>query len=254
MNPLQAFVMGLVEGITEFLPISSTAHMIIVAKILQIPQTSSTAFFEIFIQSGAILAALILYFRLLLTQKHLIERAIESFIPTALIGIFAHKYVKEYLFQSLPIIGISLIVASIVFIVIEAGIKGNKIKLSKTLDVLSRRDAILIGAVQAIALFPGVSRAGAVIVCMLMLGYTRKQSTIYSFILAIPTILAASIFDLIKSKDLIQLSDITPIAIGFVTAFISAYLVIKLFIKFTQDHTLVPFAFYRLLIAVPLLT
>ena len=103
MNPIQALIMGLVEGVTEFLPISSTAHMIITAKILHINQTTSTAFFEIFIQLGAILAALILYFHLLRTHKHLVELVIESFVPTALIGIFAHKYIKQYFFQSLPI-------------------------------------------------------------------------------------------------------------------------------------------------------
>jgi len=246
--------MGLVEGVTEFLPISSTAHMIITAKILHINQTTSTAFFEIFIQLGAILAALILYFHLLRTHKHLVERVIESFVPTALIGIFAHKYIKQYFFQSLPIIGFSLIIASIVFLVVETGIRNNNIKLTKTLRGLTHSDAFIIGAAQAIALFPGVSRAGAVIVTMLILGYNRKESTIYSFILAIPTIFAAALFDLVKTKDVLSTTDLIPVTIGFITAFLSAYFVIKLFIKFTQDHTLMSFALYRFIIAIPLLT
>lgn len=253
MTVLSAMIMGLVEGITEFLPISSTAHMIITAKIFGITQTTQTTFFEIFIQTGAILAALLLYYKLLLSHKRLIERVIESFIPTALIGIFAHKYIKDNLFQSIPSIGYSLIIASIVFIVIELLLNKEKINLTKSLDDLTRQDAFIIGAIQATALYPGVSRAGAVIVSMLFLGYKRKDATIYSFILAIPTIFAAAFFDLIKTKEIIQSNDILPIVVGFVFAFISAYFVIKVFINYIQGQTLIPFAVYRIILAVALL-
>jgi len=253
MNPVQAVILGLVEGITEFLPISSTAHIIITAKILGIAQTTSTGFFEIFIQAGAILAALLLFYKMIFTHKHLVEQIIYSFVPTALLGIFAHKYIKTFFFQSMPAIGFSLIIASIIFIIVEGGIRNNKIKLDKTIKELTHQDALIIGAAQAIALFPGVSRAGAVIVTMLILGYNRKEATIYSFILAIPTIFAAALFDLVKTKDALGSSDLLPITIGFVTSFISAYVVIKLFISFIQKHTLVPFALYRMILAIPLL-
>src|SRR3989344_9441312 len=254
MNPGQAVILGLVEGITEFLPVSSTAHIIITAKILGIAQTTSTGFFEIFIQAGAILAALLLFYKMIFTHKHLVEQIIYSFVPTALLGIFAHKYIKTFFFQSMPAIGFSLIIASIIFIIVEGGIRNNKIKLDKTIKELTHQDALIIGAAQAIALFPGVSRAGAVIVTMLILGYNRKEATIYSFILAIPTIFAAALFDLVKTKDVLSTTDLIPVTIGFITAFLSAYFVIKLFIKFTQDHTLMSFALYRFIIAIPLLT
>ena len=261
MTIFHALILGIVEGITEFLPVSSTAHLIITSKFLEIPQNQFNSFFEVFIQSGAILAVVVLYWKLFINRKSLIINLFISFIPTAIVGFIFYPIIKTYLFNSMTIIIGSLFTVGILFMVLELYISKinrsgwkwlhNSLKLCKSVGQMGYYDAFIIGLVQATAIIPGVSRAGAVIIAMLLLRYKRKDAAIYSFLLAVPTILTASLFDLIKTDiTSFSLNNYLLIIIGFLTSFITAYIVIKWFINYLQKNTLVSFGVYRIILAV----
>lgn len=265
MTIFNAVLLGIVEGLTEFLPISSTAHLILTSELLGIYQTEFTKFFEVFIQSGAILAVVLLYWKLILNHKSYILNLIISFIPTAITGFILYPIIKNVFFNSLPLISISLFTVGILFIVLErniaqiylGGIKGWRkgLVLTKTLAHITYNDAFIIGLVQTSAVIPGVSRAGAVIITMLLLGYNRKDSAIYSFLLAIPTIFAASVFDLFKTdwQLILQPNNMANLLMGFLVSFMTAYFVIKWFISYLQKKTLVGFGIYRIILAILLM-
>ncbi|MGB4965702.1 MAG: undecaprenyl-diphosphate phosphatase [Microgenomates group bacterium] len=256
MSPLQALILGIVEGITEFLPVSSTAHLIITSNFLGLTQSEFTSFFEVFIQSGAILAVVVLYFRYILSHKELIKPIIASFIPTAVIGLLLHSTIKTTFFNSPTLIYSSLIAIGVVFLVLEYFVKNGQLKLSKRLENISLKDALLFGFFQACAVVPGVSRAGAVMVGAMVRGYKREEAALYSFLLAIPTILAAGVLDFLKTDLTIitQSGHIQALSIGFITSFITAYLVLKWFIGYLQRNTLVIFGIYRIILGIALLT
>lgn len=251
MNLVQVLILGLVEGITEFLPVSSTAHLIITSKFLNIPQTDFLKFFEVFIQSGAILAVIFLYFKYLLKNPRLIKNIVISFLPTAVVGFFSHRIIKDIFFESFNLIVGSLFFVGLLFIVFELLVRNKKIKLEKSINQLNIYQAVMIGLVQSLAVVPGVSRAGAVMLGMMVLGYKRDESAVYSFLLAVPTILAAGLFDLYKSKEILLSSqnNIWVLAFGFITSFIFAYLSIKWLINFLKNNTLMIFGIYRITIA-----
>lgn len=252
MELVHSIVLGVVEGITEFLPVSSTAHLIIAGKLLGIPQTEYYKFFEVFIQSGAILAVALMYFKYMLKNRRLIVPIIASFIPTAIVGFILHDIIKGVFFESMGMIAFSLAAVGILFIGIERLIKNHTLKLQKSINSLTLKDALIIGAIQSIAVVPGVSRAGAVIVAMLVLRYKREDAAIYSFLLAVPTILAASLYDLYKSKDLLMnpQTDWVSLAVGFVVSFIVAYAAVRWLIGYLRHNTLVLFGYYRLVLAI----
>lgn len=247
---LKAFLLGLIEGITEFLPISSTAHLILFSKILNIPQTEFHKFFEVFIQSGAILAVLLSYFKILTSNKKIIKNLIISFIPTALVSLIFYKIVKNLLFESELIIILMLILGGIIFLGVEILIKKEKLVIYKTINQMSWFQAILIGLIQAISIIPGVSRSGAVILGMLFLGFKREDSVIYSFLLAIPTIVSAGIYDLYKTS--LQTPTFSPenfisLLVGIISSFIFASITIKWFLKYLQKNDLSLFGYYRII-------
>lgn len=251
MTLVQSVILGFVEGITEFLPISSTAHLILTSQLLRLDQTSEfLKFFEVFIQSGAILAVVVLYFRFILKHKTYILNLFLSFLPTALIGFLLHDMVKSVFFESNMLIASSLLIGGILFIILEYFVKKEVLSLSKTLTTMTYSHAVLIGIFQALAIIPGVSRAGAVIVGMILLKYKRTDAALYSFLLAVPTILAAGAYDALKTdfSILSHGASFVYLMVGFLTAFISAYIVIKWLIRFLQQHTLLPFALYRIII------
>lgn len=252
MELVHSIVLGVVEGITEFLPVSSTAHLIIAGKLLGIPQTEYYKFFEVFIQSGAILAVVLMYFKYLLKNSRLIVPIIASFIPTAIVGFILHDMIKGVFFESMEMIAFSLAAVGILFIVIERMIKNDSLKLQKSINSFTLKDALIIGAVQSLAVVPGVSRAGAVIVAMLVLRYKREDAAIYSFLLAVPTILAASLYDLYKSKDLLlsPQTDWVSLAVAFVVSFVVAYAAVRWLIGYLRHNTLVLFGYYRLVLAI----
>jgi len=251
MNILNAIILGLVEGVTEFLPISSTAHLIISSKLLNIPQTEFQKFFEVFIQSGAILAVIIIYWKTILKNKNLLINIILSFIPTAIVGLLLHKVIKGIFFESFTLIATSLFIVGLFFIIFEFLLKKKIVRTNKKIIQMTIIQALLIGLGQSLAVVPGVSRAGAVILTMMIMGFNREESAMYSFVLAVPTLFAASAFDFIKTNPplIFTGSNSLFLIIGTTTSFISALLAIKWFIKFLQNNTLTYFGVYRILLS-----
>jgi len=255
MTILHAITLGIVEGVTEFLPVSSTAHLIIVSKFLRLPQTDFQKFFEVFIQSGAIFAVVILYFKYILKNKNLIGKLFISFFPTAIVGFLLYKIIKNVFFESFNLIIVALIIVGLLFIVIEYFIKNKKIKLQKNIKNITNFEAILVGLVQSIAVIPGVSRSGIVMLIMMVRGYKRDQAAQYSFLLAAPTIFAASAYDLFKMRAIFATSTqyLPMLLIGFIVSFIVAYIVMKWFINYLQNNSLFYFGIYRIGLAIILL-
>ena len=255
MNIIQAVILGIVEGITEFLPISSTFHLILTSDLLKISQSDFTKLFEVFIQSGAILSVALLFFTDVVKYKELMKKVFISFLPTAVAGFILYKFIKQVLFENqILMVGIFALVG-VAFLVVEWMIKKDKISLKKNIESLTYQEAFLIGIVQSLAVIPGVSRAGAVIIIMMLLGFKRDKAAYYSFLLSVPTIFAASIFDLYKMRTLIiqNSGNLYLLLLGFVVAFISAFIGIKWLIGYLQNHSLEFFGWYRILVGIILL-
>lgn len=255
MNILQAAILGLVEGITEFLPISSTFHLIFTAKALGLAQSDFVKVFEVVIQAGAILAAVVLYFKEVWEDKSLGFKALVAFIPTAIIGFLMSDIIKGIFFESEVFMLSAFVVMGGVFLLVEYAIKRGNLKLNHTLESFNYKQAMLIGVVQAAAVLPGVSRAGAVILGMMVLGIKREEAARFSFLVAIPTILAASAYDALKMREVImaQQENLILIGVGFLIAMVSAYIVMRWFIAFLKSNTLVPFAIYRFVLVIIIL-
>ncbi|OGK18866.1 hypothetical protein A3D80_00905 [Candidatus Roizmanbacteria bacterium RIFCSPHIGHO2_02_FULL_40_13b] len=255
MSIIHALILGIVEGLTEFLPISSTAHLIITSKFLGLTQSGFTTFFEVFIQSGAILAVVLLYFRYILAHQKYVRSILLSFIPTALVGLILHDTIKTSFFTSPVLIYSSLIVVGILFIIIEHLVRMKKFSLTKHVEDISLQEALIFGLFQALAIVPGVSRAGAVMVGMMVRGYKREEAAVYSFLLAVPTLFAASALDLLKTDMslLTNSSNALALLIGFTVSFLTAYIVIKWFISYLQRNTLTIFGIYRIVLGATLI-
>lgn len=249
MDIFQSIILGIIEGLTEFLPVSSTFHLIFASKILALSETEFLKTFQIIIQSGAILALSTLYLKALVTNKKLLINVVVSFIPTAVVGFVLYRVIKGVFFESTLAMLITFAGVGILFLVIEYLISQKKILLEKGVNKIGLKDALVIGALQSTSIMPGVSRAGAVIVGMMCMGYRRDEAAYYSFLLSIPTIFAAGALDFYKERELILGGnrDILPLIIGFVTAFVSAYFVVKWFIGYLKSHSLSAFGIYRLI-------
>lgn len=255
MNIFYTIILGIVEGITEFLPISSTFHLIWTSNLLGIVQSDFVKLFLVVIQAGAILAVVFLYWKDLLTNRAMMLHIIATFIPTAIIGLGLYSIIKGVFFESILSTTIVFIVVGIVFIIIEKLIEKDKIKLEKSLSKLSVKNAIIIGFVQALAVVPGVSRSGSIIVGMLLMKFKRSEAAKYSFLVSVPTIGAAAVLDLYEMREVL-LSDsgnIMLLAIGTVIAFISALIGIKWLISYLQKNSLVLFGWYRIVVGIILL-
>lgn len=241
MTLLHAALLGVVEGLTEFLPVSSTAHMIITSRLLGLQQTEFIKFFEVFIQIGAIAAVVFLYFKQFF-KVSIVKHLILSFIPTAIVGFFLYKIIKNVFFEANILIAVSLIVVGIVFIVIERlGLKEHK-----TIAQLTPRMAILIGLAQSLAVVPGVSRAGIVMIAMMCMGYKRDESAQYSFMLALPTLAAAALLDVVKMRSAkLSINELEMIIVGTCTAFAVAYASMRWFISYLKSRKLTGFGVYR---------
>ena len=250
-NIFKAAILGVVEGITEFLPISSTGHLILAGDILGF--TSDTAkTFEVFIQLGAILAVVWLYRKKVSstiknigaekTNRFLLNLLI-AFLPAAFIGLITHSFIKHHLFNPITV-AIALIAGGFAILVIE-----RVVKKSIVLDVddVSFKQALGIGLAQTLSLFPGVSRAGATIMGAMCFGLERKVATEFSFFLAIPTMFAATSYDLLKNLHYLTIDDLPIFVVGFFVSFFSALFVIKAFLGFVTRHTFDSFAIYRII-------
>lgn len=252
MNLIQAVLLGVVEGVSEFLPISSTAHLILTSQFLGLEQTEFLKFFEVFIQLGAVLAVVFLYIKYLVAHKKLIKNIFISFVPTAVVGLALYRIIKTVFFNSNLLIAFSLIAVGAVFIVLEKKIRNKSLTLSKDLSDMSWREALIVGFFQSLAIVPGVSRAGIVMVALMGRRYKRTEAALYSFLLAVPTIAAASLLDLYKSRDLLLSSqtNVALLVVGFMVSFATAYVSVKWLISYLQNNSLVNFAYYRFALAI----
>lgn len=249
---LQAFILGVIEGLTEFLPVSSTGHLIIFGDAIGFTGERAKTF-EIFIQLGSILGVMWHYRVKVLNlvvnahkppERRFITNLLIAFLPAAVIGLLLHKYIKAYLFSPLTVAG-ALIVGGIVILAIEHWYRHHSARVH-SVDELSYTDALKVGVAQTFALFPGVSRAGATIMGGLITGLSRTTATEFSFFLAMPTMFAATLYDLYKNLEFLHAEDAIVFAVGFVTAFITALIVVKVFLVFVSRHTFKPFAWYRI--------
>jgi undecaprenyl-diphosphatase len=249
MNLIQTLIMAIVEGITEFLPISSTGHLILTAKALGLTQTDFLKTFEISIQFGAILSVVALYWRQLLVNRDVLIRVIVSFLPTAILGLAFYKIVKTYLLASYNIVLWSLFLGGAALIVFEL-IHREKDDAIDDIANMPYGTAVLIGLFQAIAMIPGVSRSAATIVGGLVLGLKRKTIVEFSFLLAVPTMLAATGLDLVKNAGDFSAGQLTTLSVGFVLSFLSALAGVKFLLHFIRNHTFISFGIYRIMLAV----
>ena len=258
MIALKALVLGIVEGITEFLPISSTGHLIVASSIIDYPARSRETF-EIFIQLGAILAVVWHYWRPLVVlmaraprepqPRELVGKVLLAFVPAAIVGFLFHRLIEEQLFSS-RVVATTLIVGGVIIIVIERqSLRFDVHEIAKTRWV----QAFWIGVAQVFSLIPGTSRAGATIIGGMLAGLNRPAATQFSFYLSIPTMFAASLYSLFKARHLLAMDDALPLAIGFVGAFVSALIVVRAFIAFVQRHDFTGFGYYRILAGIVIL-
>jgi undecaprenyl-diphosphatase len=251
LDILQAIIIGIIEGFTEFLPISSTGHMIVASRFLGIEETALVKAYEVIIQFAAILAVMLIYRdKLSFAKIELWKKLLLAFLPLAIVGYIFKDQIKALF--SVEVVAVMFIIGGIIFLIVEHFYKEEK---SHTVDVetVSYSQALWVGIAQIFSLVPGTSRAGATIIGGLLTGMDRKTSAEFSFLLAIPVMAAVSGYDLLKHYR--EFADANWIAflIGFVVAFVVAYLTIKLFLAFLQRFTFVSFGIYRIVFGVILL-
>jgi undecaprenyl-diphosphatase len=249
MDLLTAGILGIVEGITEFLPISSTGHLILAAQVLKLSQSNFLKSFEIIIQLGAILSVVVLYFKSLVLDIKTIKKVAAAFIPTAIIGFILYKLVKKVLLGNSHIVVWSLFIGGAVLIVFEL-LHREKQDAVEDVSSISYSQAVLIGLFQSIAIIPGVSRSAATIVGGLLLGLKRKTIVEFSFLLAVPTMLAATVLDLSKNINSFAPGQFAFLSVGFITSFVVALLSIKFLLAYIQKHNFIPFGIYRILVSI----
>ncbi len=251
MDIIHAIILGIIEGITEFLPISSTGHLIVGSELMGLPQTDANKAFEVIIQLSAILAVIANY-KDKFSLKHfdLWVKLFIAFIPIAAIGLLFRTQIKALF--SVEVVAIMFIVGGVVFLVIEYFQKNAVVKTLNVEDI-SYKQAAWIGVAQIFALIPGTSRAGSTIVGALLVGLSRKASAEFSFLLALPVLAAASGLDLLKHYKEFSGENLLPLLVGFLVSFIVAYFTMKLFIRFLEKFTFVGFGIYRILFGVILL-
>ncbi|MCX6783479.1 MAG: undecaprenyl-diphosphate phosphatase [candidate division WWE3 bacterium] len=252
MTILQTIIMAITEGLTEFLPISSTGHMILISDLLKIQQTAFVKDFEIFIQLGAILAVVVLYLPKFIKPSKDWVKIIVGFIPTAVIGLILYKIVKTYLLGNTLIVAVALLLGGIALLVLEWWFKSRQ-PVINSIDEVNYQKSATLGLFQAISIIPGVSRSAATISGGMILGMTRKLAVEFSFLLAVPTMIAASGLDLVKSGWHFSGREYLLLGIGFVVAFLTAMIAVKAFVKYVESHSFVTFAIYRIVLGVVVL-
>jgi len=252
MNLLQSIILGIIEGFTEFLPISSTAHLVLASYLLKISQSEFVKTFEIVIQFGAILAVVYLYRKELFGNWDIIKRLTVAFIPTGILGLIFYKIIKGFLLDSTTLIIWMMIIGGILLILFEQ-MHHEKEDAVSGMKQISYKQCLVIGACQSIAMVPGVSRSAATIIGGLALGLNRKTIVEFSFLLAIPTMFAASVFDLIKTKAQFQGSEIGILAVGFFASFVVAVISVKFLLGYIRKNNFVPFGVYRIIAGIAML-
>jgi undecaprenyl-diphosphatase len=248
MNIIQTIILSIIEGITEFLPISSTGHMILASSIMNISEDAFVKTFEIAIQIGAILAIVWLYAKRFLQGLTIYIKLAVAFIPTGIIGIFAYHYIKTYLFNPI-VVSASLIIGGIVLILIDKKMVTQQSK-TDVLENISYKNAFFIGLFQSISMIPGVSRAAATIIGGIFNGLDKKQALEFSFLLAVPTMFVATGYDLYKTPVVFTGHEIFLVCLGLVIAFITAWIAVKVFISLVQNYGFKYFGYYRIVLGI----
>lgn len=251
MTIFDSLLLGAVEGITEFLPISSTGHLIVVSSFLGLEQTNAHKTFEVAIQLGSILAVLFLFAKRLLVDKMLWIKIIIAFLPTAIFGFLFYKTIKS-LFGA-ESVAIMLIIGGFIFLIVEYFRRNHDDKKDKTINDLTIKEALTIGLFQSLSMVPGTSRSGATMIGGLFAGLSRKSAAEFSFLLAIPTMFVATFYDLYKNRNEMIIDDYSLLAVGFVTAFIVAFFTVKAVMNFLTTHTFIVFGIYRIIFGIFLL-
>jgi len=252
---IKAIIMGLVEGFTEFLPISSTGHLILAGSLLDFTDEKSNVF-KIVIQSGAILAVvwefhvrILAVFKGMFSdrkQQKLIINLMIAFMPLAVLGLAFGKMIKAKLFHPVPV-ALSFIIGGVIILWVERRNKANPVaERVQDMDDMTALDALKVGCAQAFALIPGTSRSGATIIGSMMFGLTRKAATEFSFFLAIPTLMIATAYELIKNRALLSAADLPLFGVGTLAAFISAFLCVRWLLRYISSHDFTVFAWYRI--------
>ncbi len=248
MNIFQAVVLGIVEGLTEFLPVSSTGHLMLAGRCLGLAQTEFVKSFEIAIQTGAISAVLLIYGKTLLKNWQIWKRILAAFFPTAVIGSLLYKFIKARLLDNTSVVLWALFIGGVILILFEL-IHREKEGASEELLAITYPKAFAIGLFQALAVIPGVSRSAATIVGGLTLGLKRKTIVEFSFLLAVPTLGAAMALDMLKSASTFKQGDLWTLALGFIVSAVVSFLAIRLLLAFVKKHTFIVFGIYRIVVA-----
>ena len=237
-----ALILGIVEGLTEFLPVSSTGHLILAAELLGANDERGKVF-NLAIQTGAMLAVVWEYrARFFRIDIPLYRNLIVAFIPAAVLGLLFSRYIKEHLFHAVPV-ALAFIVGGIIILLVEKFPRKARIETSQEMTWL---DALKVGIAQCFALIPGTSRSGATIIGGMLFGLSRKAATEFSFFLAVPTLTAAGAYDLWKNRALFSAADLPMFGVGLVAAFLTAFVVIRWLIRYVATHDFTPFAWYRI--------
>lgn len=247
MNIFDAVLLGIVEGLTEFLPVSSTGHLILTSHLLGLEVTEALKTFEIVIQLGAMCAVVALYIRSFFDIT-VLKKIVAAFVPTAIIGYVAYPTVKAVFLGNPFIVAYALAIGGIVIIAFEY-FWSSRTPHTNSVSDMTYRQALLVGLAQTVALVPGVSRSAATILGGLSIGISRATIVEFSFLLAVPTIAAASGLDLLKSYSTLSSADMLPLAVGFIVSFIVALMSISFLLRYIRTNTFVAFGIYRIVIA-----
>ncbi len=246
MSYIQAFILAIIEGLTEFLPVSSTGHMILAQSLMNVQDPEFAKTFEIVIQLGAIIAILLLYIKRFFVGINIYLKLFVAFLPTGIIGFLAYKAIKHYLFNPFTV-SISLIVGGVALILLDKWSEQKESEYKEVEDI-GYTGAFKIGLIQCLSMIPGISRAAATIFGGIFSGFNRKQAAEFSFLLAIPTMFAASGYDLLKEHDHIHKSDLTILVFGGFIAFVVAIVAVKAFVTFLTKYGFKHFGYYRIIL------
>ncbi len=252
MTYFQAIILAIIEGLTEFLPVSSTGHMILADAVMKVQDKEFAKTFEVVIQLGAIMAVALLYIKRFFVSIDIYLKLFAAFLPTGIIGFLAYKSIKAYLFNPF-VVSVSLIAGGVILILLDKWTENKKSSFENA-ESLSYAGALKIGLFQCISMVPGVSRAAATIFGGIFAGFDRKLATEFSFLLAIPTMMAATGKDLWESKDLINSENMKLLLVGGAVAFLFAIIAVKGFIAFVQKYGFKHFGYYRIILGILFLT
>ncbi|MEO8637954.1 MAG: undecaprenyl-diphosphatase UppP [Candidatus Taylorbacteria bacterium] len=249
MDIFQVIILSIVEGITEFLPISSTGHLILASHILGLSQTDFLKSFEIAIQLGAVLSVIFLYGKSYLLKLSMIKKLVVAFIPTALLGLLFYSFIKKNLLGNESVVLFALGIGGVLIIIFELILKKREEEQKQNLETLTYKQAFLVGLAQSVAIIPGVSRSATTVLGGRFLGLSMKSAVEFSFLLALPTMLAATGLDLVKNWSLFTHSEIGVLFLGFILSFTVAVFSIKFLLTFIKKYSFISFGVYRIFIA-----